>query len=598
MNPANHTSAPTPMAIALARVILNGFESFFADFQNITLTAKARFENADWQGVQSAVTERLDLYRTRTQICRQIITLLARHHLHDTNVWREAKHHYSGLIQEHRNYEIAETFFNSLFCNVFDHHHLYSDLIFRRSSHDGTHKTFNPLESDDVLRRYQYHSSLTKLLRELLTDYTFDLPWENIERDVRNIRQRFREEVAPRLKISKGLKPYNNTEFEVLRSIFYRNKAAYLVGRISTNLHSDERRHIPFTLCILNNEKGQVFVDTALFDGDELSIIFSFTRAYFMVDAAIPSQYVAVLKSLMPTKEISELYASIGFSKHGKTEFHRRAIEHNKNSSDQYIIAPGIKGMVMSVFTLPSYDYVFKVIRDRFVPPKDSSREVVIEKYRLVKRHDRVGRMADTQEFHNLIFARNRFSEELLEELHRECASNITEQGNVLILRHCYVERRMTPLNLYLSNATDEQVNDVMDEYGNAIKQLATANIFPGDMLLKNFGVTRHGRVIFYDYDEICYLTECHFRRIPEPPSEEYEMTAGPWYSVGPFDIFPEEFRFFFTGHERAKQAFDQLHADLYEVDFWRDLQEKIRNGEIGNVFPYRRKRRFTRRAD
>jgi isocitrate dehydrogenase kinase/phosphatase len=568
------------MALPLARVILNGFESYFADFQNITLTAKARFENADWQGVQLAITERLDLYRHRVKICRQIITLLSRHRLNDITLWREAKQHYSLLISEHQNYEIAETFFNSLFCGIFDHHHLYGDVIFTRSSHDNT----RPLESDTVLRRYTYQTSIENLLDTLLTDYAFDLPWENLPRDIDNIRQRFREEVAPLLPRREPV------IFEMLQSVFYRNKAAYLVGRIVSN-----DRVTPFLLAILNNENGQVFIDTALFNGDELSVVFSFTRAYFMVDAAIPSQYIAFLKSLMPTKEISELYACIGFSKHGKTEFHRRAVEHNKASSDKYIIAPGIKGMVMSVFTLPSYGSVFKVIRDRFVPPKDMTRQEVVAKYRLVKRHDRAGRMADTQEFHNLIFARNRFSEELLEELHKECASSITEHGNVLILHHCYVERRMTPLNLYLSDATDEQINDVMDEYGNAIKQLASANIFPGDMLLKNFGVTRHGRVIFYDYDEICYLTECNFRRIPEPPSEDYEMAAGAWYSVGPYDIFPEEFRYFFSGHARAKKAFDKLHADLYQVEFWRELQDKIRAGEVGNVFPYRRRRRFAR---
>jgi len=266
-----------------------------------------------------------------------------------------------------------------------------------------------------------------------------------------------------------------------------------------------------------------------------------------------------------------------------------------QNTSDKFIIAPGIKGMVMCVFTLPSYDFVFKIIKDRFTPPKDMTREQVKAKYNLVKRWDRAGRMADTQEFTNLAFARERFSDELMEELHKVAPSVIEEHGKALVIKHVYVERRMTPLNLYLQNANDEQVEAVMDEYGNAIKQLAAANIFPGDMLLKNFGVTRHGRVVFYDYDEIVPLMDCNFRKIPEPRTEAEEMASQPWYTVGPNDIFPEEFRLFFSGNQRARKVFDKLHSDIYEASFWRGLQERISSGHVEDFFPYRREMRFER---
>jgi isocitrate dehydrogenase kinase/phosphatase len=265
------------------------------------------------------------------------------------------------------------------------------------------------------------------------------------------------------------------------------------------------------------------------------------------------------------------------------------------STQDKFIAAPGIKGMVMTVFTLPSYDFVFKVIKDRFTPPKEITHEQVMEKYTFVKRADRAGRMADTQEFNNLAFARNRFSKELLDELHETAPSMLEEHGNALIIRHVYVERRMIPLNLYLQDATDDQVWAVMDEYGNAIKELAAANVFPGDMLLKNFGVTRHGRVVFYDYDEICPLTDCNFREIPPPRNEEDEMSDQPWYSVAPSDIFPEEFRLFFSGNQRARKAFDELHSDLYLASFWRQLQQDIIDGAVADFFPYRRKERFAR---
>jgi isocitrate dehydrogenase kinase/phosphatase len=314
-----------------------------------------------------------------------------------------------------------------------------------------------------------------------------------------------------------------------------------------------------------------------------------------MVDATIPSQYVLFLTKLMPAKPISEIYNCIGFNKHGKTYYHRSALRHMESTTDKFVIAPGIKGMVMSVFTLPSYPFVFKVIKDRFTPPKEVTREEVKEKYRLVKRADRAGRMADTQEFTNLAFARDRFSDELVEELREVAPSILTERGKALIISHLYVERRMTPLNLYLQDASDEDVDAAMDEYGNSIKELAAANIFPGDMLLKNFGVTRHGRVVFYDYDEIVPLMDCKFRKIPEPRNEMEEMASQPWYSVGPNDIFPEEFRLFFSGNRRARKAFDERHSDLYEASFWQSLQEQIRGGYVESFYPYRRKLRFPR---
>jgi isocitrate dehydrogenase kinase/phosphatase len=406
-----------------------------------------------------------------------------------------------------------------------------------------------------------------------------------MQRDISNIVDVIVNYLAPRFDLNE-----DRVEFQVLEHHFYRNKGAYIVGRINSGGHS-----MPFVLPILHNEMGAVYVDTVLFGSDKVSVLFSFTRSYFLVDASIPSQYVLFLQQLMPAKPISEIYSSMGYNKHGKTYYHRCAFRHMQSTTDKFDIAPGIKGMVMSVFTLPSYDFVFKIIKDRFTPPKDMTREQVKAKYALVKRWDRAGRMADTQEFTNLAFARERFSDNLMEELRKVAPSLLEEHGKALIIKHVYVERRMTPLNLYLHNANDEQMEAVMDEYGNAIKQLAAANIFPGDMLLKNFGVTRHGRVVFYDYDEIVPLMDCNFRKIPPPRTEAEELASKPWYTVGPNDIFPEEFRLFFSGNQRARKVFDTLHSDIYEVSFWKGLQDKIQSGYVEDFFPYRRELRFDR---
>ena len=565
-----------------ARIILNGFESYFAEFQNITLAARSRFENADWVGLHGSSIGRIDLYKTKVRSVLGCVELVAGDDLRSYEFWRDTRRIYAGLIRGHNNFEIAETFYNSVYNTVFEHEQIRNEYAFVFSSQGDI-----PLsDTSKVLRFYRVGDDFRPSLRALLDDYRFNIPYEDQERDVERVAAAVEQLlVPPRFELDP-----DDVRMEVLHSHFYRNKGAYVVGRILSG-----GRSMPFILPLLHNEQGAVFVDTVLLGADRVSVVFSFTRSYFLVDASIPSQYVLFLQSLMPAKPISEIYSAMGYNKHGKTYFYRSAVRHMESTLDKFIVAPGIKGMVMSVFTLPSYPYVFKVIKDRFTPPKDITHELVREKYRMVKRADRAGRMADTQEFTNLAFERERFSDELMEELHRVAPSLIIEKGRALVIRHLYVERRMTPLNLYLQDADDEEMHEVMDEYGNAIKQLASANIFPGDMLLKNFGVTRHGRVVFYDYDEIVPLLDCNFRVIPAPRTEDEELASQPWYSVAPNDVFPEEFRLFFSGNRRAREAFDERHSDIYQASFWQALQQRIRSGHVESFYPYRRKLRFPR---
>lgn len=564
----------------LAKVILNGFDAFFGDFQNVTLGAQARFERADWHQVHDAMGGRLKMYKNKIQDVVAIAQPLTGGQWTDRTLWSQAKQDYARLVETHDNIEIAQTFFNSVYCYVFSHEKIVSSHTFQ-VERDAGKKIF---EDQKILAEYLVGENIAATIKAILKDTRFNIPFEDLQRDVARIEGLIRDLLVPRQQQGQQVKA------QVLSALFYRNKAAYLVGRLVA-----DQDVLPFVFPILNNEQGAIYVDTVLFSPDDVSKLFSFTRSYFMVDASVPSQCVAFLKSIMPQKTLFELYSALGFGKHAKTEFYHSAVAHTANSNDSYILAPGIKGMVMLVFTLPSFEYVYKIIKDRFTPPKDISCEQVKEKYKLVKRWDRVGRLADTQEFSNLAFDRRRFSEQVLAELQAEAPSSVEISGNVLLLKHVYVERRMTPLNLYLKDASDEQLHNVMDEYGNAVKQLAAANIFPGDMLLKNFGVTRHGRVVFYDYDEICPLLDCNFRAIPVPQTEEQEMASAPWYNVADADVFPEEFRLFFSGNRRAREVFDQLHPDLYRVSFWQGVQDNIRRGYVDDVFPYRRKYRFER---
>lgn len=570
----------------IARLIMVGFIDYRQQFKAITRQVKPCFEAADWLAIQCLAAERIDLYDVMVdQIDQQVRAAI--NDISDPELWRSVKAHYTRLIVLRDDAELSETFYNSVYCRLFDHRQITDQQMFiqsriEASSQPGDHRI------DHIYRSYTLKGGLVVCLNRLLDDYQFAIPWENKRRDIRNLLRYIR------VNFSADIVTGDNTVIEVIRTVFYRNKGAYIVGRVNFDDQS-----VPFILPVLNNEQGGVFIDTALTDENDVSIVFSFTRAYFLVDINVPADLVGFLHSLIPMKSIAELYSSIGFYKQGKAEFYRSFINHLAQSSDQFEIAPGTKGMVMTVFTLPSYPVVFKIMKDRFSSSKQITREGVIAKYQLVKRHDRAGRMADTQEFINLSLPRKRFSEALLHELKAVAETSIDIGMDEVVIKHLWTERRMIPLNIYLDEMlrqnNEQAVFLAINEFGKCIKELAAANIFAGDMLFKNFGVTRHGRVVFYDYDEICYLTECHFRSIPEPLYPEQELAADPWYSVSANDVFPEEFSLLTACDLRVRKLFNQLHGDLLDPIWWTSTQTQISQGAIIDLFPYRKLSRFNR---
>ena len=503
----------------------------------------------------------------------------------DESLWPAIKLAYIGLLHEHRQPECAETFYNSVACQVLHRRYYRNEFIFWRPAVATEH-----LEGDEPTYRCYYprEKGLRGALRAIVADFGLANPFEDLRRDMRSVLR------ALRAYFPRPMRVYPSLQVQVLGSLFFRNKAAYVIGKI-VNGH----REYPFAVPILQNERRELYLDALLLDPDQLQLLFSFARAYFLVDMEVPAAYVSFLRQLMPKKPRAEMYMSVGLQKQGKTLFYRDLHYHLKHSSDDFIVAPGIKGMVMLVFTLPSFPYVFKVIRDHFAPPKEMDRQTVKDKYQLVKYHDRVGRMADTLEYSLVALPLERFAPELIEELKTHAPSSIEFEGDQIVIKHMYIERRMVPLNLYVEQAVhdgDEAgLRHALDEYGNAIKELAGANIFPGDMLLKNFGVTRHNRVVFYDYDEIAYMTDCNFRRIPPPTSFEDEMAAEPYWSVGPNDVFPEQFERFLVANPRAREIFLERHRDLTDPQFWTDSQARIRAGIQEDVFSYPESCRFRR---
>lgn len=581
------------LAFNLAQTMLEGFNKHYRLFREVSTAAKTRFEQADWKGQQQAQRQRIDFYDLRVNEAAAALQAKFDAEHQSMQVWQQVKLHYIGLLTNHEQPELAETFFNSVTTKILHRSYFHNDFIFVRPAVSTEYiESDSPAAQPSYRAYYPHKDGLRKTIERILTNFQLNNRWEDLTRDVNLVFKAFEEKFGEldetEGKLGRAGSLSYNFQVQVLPSLFFRNKAAYVIGKIVNGY--DE---LPFSLPILQNSSRELFVDTVLATRDELLALFSFARAYFMVDSEIPSATVQFLRSLMPSKPRAELYSAIGLQKQGKTLFYRDFLAHLRHSSDDFVVAPGIKGLVMSVFTLPSFPYVFKVIKDWYPPPKETSRELIKSKYLLVKQHDRVGRMADTWEYSNVAFPKSRFSAELVEELKKFCTSQFEEEDDAWIVKHCYIERRMIPLNLYLQSADDAALDKAVAEYGQAIKDLVAANIFPGDMLWKNFGVTRQGKVVFYDYDEIEYITDCNFRRVPAPRNEEDEMSAEPWYTVNKGDVFPETFATFLLGDQRVRAAFMRHHSDLLNAKFWQDCKDRIVQGHVHDVFPYTQERRF-----
>jgi isocitrate dehydrogenase kinase/phosphatase len=565
----------------IAQTILDGLDLHYWLFREFSRRAREHFERGEWAAAWETNRDRIDMYGSRVN--ETVETLLQQlPQASNEALWPQVKTAYISLLYDHLQPECAETYYNSVACRVLHRSYYHNEYIFFRPAVSTEH-----LEGDEPTYRCYYPAAvgLRTALRAILADCGLGAPFENPRRDLRLLVRTMREHTPA------NTEAFANLQLQVLSSLFYRNQAAYVIGRL-INGHSEH----PFVVPIRRTTAGTLYLEALLVRPEDLASLFSLARAYFLVDMEVPSAYVSFLQALMPSKPKAELYTAVGLQKQGKTIFYRDLMEHLKHSADRFVIAPGVRGMVMMVFTLPSFPYVFKLIRDRFDPPKEASVSEVKAKYLLVKHHDRVGRMADTLEYSNVALPKSRFDPALLAELRRLCQDSLEEDGDSLVIHHLYIERRMIPLDVYLRDADEETLHHGIREYGEALRDLAAANIFPGDLLTKNFGVTRYGRLVFYDYDEICYLTECRFRRIPPPRSYDDELAAEPFYSIGPNDIFPEQFPTFLFPPGRARELFLHYNRDLVEIDFWLAAQERIRAGVLTEINSYPAALRFRNR--
>jgi isocitrate dehydrogenase kinase/phosphatase len=555
----------------LARRIVEAFAHYNAEFRGITRRAPLRFDARDWKGSQRDAVERIELYdRCVKQTIAELRAALGPAAT-ERALWRQCRAEFAAQIGALPDPEFTKTFFSSISRRLFGTVGVAPDIEFVATEVD----PLTAVHSAVGTNTYVNHGSLPLLFEDLLGDVRFRSPWRDLDRSIAHVVT----EVGVHLQASGGRREV--LRVEVIRPVFYQVSRAYVVGRV---VGADWV--LPLVIALKNTEGGML-VDAVMLTEEDVSIVFSFTRSYFHVDLERVAEAVVFLKSILPRKPVSELFTVLGRARQGKTERYRELMRNLDHTHDLFIHAPGERGLVMVCFTLPSFDVVFKVIRDRFPYPKTVLREEVLAKYQMVFIHDRAGRLVDAQEFRRLRFPRARFAPELLQDLQLEAAGSVHEDGADLVFDHMYIERRMTPLNLYLRSAPAAAAERVVLDYGQCIRDLAYTNIFPGDLLLKNFGVTRHGRVIFYDYDELCRVTDCNFRDVPPPTNPEDEMRAEAWFYVGDNDVFPETFINFLGLNEQQRAALLRMHGEILTAAFWRGVQQRLMEGEVVEVLPY-----------
>ena len=536
----------------------------------VTRRARHRFEGCDWAGLAADHVERLDLYVRAAVATAERLRHTLESRVHDPMVWAGMKAVYGVLVSTRPDTELAETFFNSVTRKIFTTVGVDPRIEFVDSD------VVAPTSISPVLRTYETPRSPAALIEEILRDTALAVVWRSLPADAAAAGDR----IADRLAAVGGLQGIDRAD--VVVPLFFRGSGAAVVARVYSG-----SQVVPIVI-VLGHDEGGVYVDAVLLTENEVSIFFSFTRSYFFVNVAGPHPLVHFLGTLMPRKRTAELYISLGYVKHGKTELYRELRRHLAVSPDRFVKTRGTPGLVMVVFTLPGFDVVLKVIRDRFGAPKKVTRDRVLNRYRLVFRHDRAGRLVDAQEFEHLTLPRDRFEPDLLDYLLEHCARSVDVDGDTVTIRHAYVERRVTPLDVYLKEARPADAERAIDDYGQAIKDMAASGIFPGDMLMKNFGVTRHGRVVFYDYDELQTLEEVEFRALPVTDDPADELASEPWFPVGPNDVFPEEFRSFLGLQGRLRDVFESKHADVFDPAAWHRWQKLRRDGQRIEVFAYR----------
>lgn len=557
-------------AFAIADLIHQGFDTFYEEFKRLTREARRWFDEREWIRIHEDSHRRIDLYQRHVRMTLEALEPLTKPMGIDLDVWKAAHREFAVLTAERVDCEVAETFFNAITRKIFRTVGVNHEIEFLEN-HFGEVST----QIHGLYRRVPWESDLAAVFERVLAVPSPALEFVDRPAEAEYLAKRFRSALEERVGSSRF------DHLDILCVLFFRVREAYIVGRVAIG-----GRHVPLLIPIQATADG-VVVDGAIFSLEETLQVFSSTRSYMFVDVHKPSDLARFLGTLMPDLALSELYIAFAHHRHGKTLIYRELVDHLDKTTEKFIVAPGIKGLVMTVFTMPGYQNVFKIIRDTFEKP-GATREAIMTSYRDVFRGRRVGRLADTQEFEHLAFDKARFTDECLAELLSKASDTVEVVGDKVVVKHLYIEQKMDPFNIFLERTPAVDAKAAIVDYGEAIKELAANDIFAGDLLWKNFGVTRFGTLVLYDYDEIRPLTACTFRAIPVSDDYDDELSANRYYATSADEVFPEEWAPFIVPRDPVlADAFKSAHADLLGPDFWNRMKDYVAEGQLEIGLPY-----------
>lgn len=585
--PTLDTPADEAITTTIATRILEGFHAYYAEFTQIMGRSKRRFEDRDWAGLQADAQERLNLYvRVVDAMCAEVERLLGARAA-DAEFWERIRRVYESRSTDPANGDLARAYFNT---------------VKRRFIPVGA-QDFEPAHIEVphqerfeqevwVLEPRAGRTALEDLLRSTLALFPFETPYVALDEDLRQAAELLEERLT---------EPLQRRPVTVLKPIFYRARRAHIIGRIwSTG------RFVPLVIAITNSPEG-LRISEVLLGDEETSSLFSFTRSHFHVVTAHHRELMGFLRSVAPAKSPADLYASVGYHNLSKSALLADLFRLVQQPGERFRRTPGIDGTVMIAFELPGSRFVLKLIRDRFRARRvETTRDKVMSRYRFVQHAERAGRILDIFHFQHVRVERAWFEDELLEELATFAPSQIVLEGSHVILREFYAQRKVIPLDVFFRGPIDPAVmRRVVIDFGFLHKELASRNIFTGDVVPNNFGVVSVGRramrVVSFDYDGYSRITDMRFLHASDPASAPAAAASSPWDVYDDWDapeermvldeewdVLPGKFRMTFGIPEAYREEFDRVHGELYSSGFWTQLQEDLRKRpEFVDAFPY-----------
>lgn len=559
----------------VSRWLYEEYSLFYKEFLMIIDLAKVAFEKRDFASSVHVSSRRLSLYSASIVNVSRRLQRAYPEIQGDTECWQGIEAHYLRLIKDEYAEDIGKAYLHSLRRKIYQDEWHAADYSFSEMT------SRDEAIFSEVLRSYELESELTEeIIESILNIPQFIRSYGDMPQERQRVLQRIVENLARSRHRADRL-----VRVEMINAGFYRNRGAYLVGRMIF----DSGNFVPLIIALLNDESG-LFVDAVLTSETYAHNIFSSALANFHVTSSYYHQVSALLKSIMPRRPLGLHYSTIGYNHLGKVAVMSDLESEIRDSDVGLETAVGSPGTVAMGFAAKNSAYSLKVIRDK--PTKSykwgefGGVESVIRKYTRVHEINRTGSMLDSIIYYKIRLDRRWFSADLLEELLTEASETVSLVDDDVVFKYLIVQIKLTPLPVYLETATEKQAETAIANLGYCIKNNAAANIFNRDLDARNYGIGSYSKVYLFDYDALEDLTEVKIRTNLD--REDGEEDIPDWYFEEGVVFLPEEL---ISGlcipQRRLSDMFARRHHNLLTTQYWTEIQQDLLNGTVPSVSVY-----------